>query len=103
MMSVLLSLLPTLRRLARSRAALHLEVLALRYQLHVLQRSRPAAGAAREDRPLAMGMVVTRVDRVAVGARHCPTQDGHCMASPHVPAVLDVEEWPTHRQTDRAG
>ena len=41
MMSVLVSLLKTLRTWARSRAALQLEVLALRHQLHVLQRSRP--------------------------------------------------------------
>src|SRR5713226_2964468 len=40
MMSVLLSLLLTLRTLARSRAALQLEVLALRHQLQVLQRTR---------------------------------------------------------------
>ena len=41
MTSVLISLLLTLRGLVRSRAALHLEVLALRHQLQVLQRSRP--------------------------------------------------------------
>jgi hypothetical protein len=41
MMSVLLSLLLTLRTWARSRAALQLEVLALRHQLQVLQRTRP--------------------------------------------------------------
>jgi putative transposase len=41
MMSVLISFLLTLRGLARSRAALHLEVLALRHQVQVLQRSRP--------------------------------------------------------------
>ena len=41
MMSVLLSLLLTLRGSARSRAALQLEVLALRHQLQVLQRTRP--------------------------------------------------------------
>ena len=40
-MSVLLSLLLTLRTWARSRAALQLEVLALRHQLQVLQRARP--------------------------------------------------------------
>ena len=38
-MSELISLLLTLRGLVQSRAALHLEVLALRHQLHVLQRS----------------------------------------------------------------
>ena len=37
MTSVLLSLLLTVRGMARSRAALHLEVLALRHQVQVLQ------------------------------------------------------------------
>jgi putative transposase len=41
MMSWLLSLLQTLRTSARSRAALQLEVLALRHQLQVLERTRP--------------------------------------------------------------
>ena len=41
MMSVLLSFLPALRTWARSRAALQLEILALRHQLQVLQRTRP--------------------------------------------------------------
>ena len=41
MTSVLLPLLLTVRGLPRSRIALHLEVLALRHQLQVLQRSRP--------------------------------------------------------------
>src|SRR5712691_8642561 len=40
MMSVLLSLLLTLRTWARSRVAIQVEVLALRHQLQVLQRSR---------------------------------------------------------------
>jgi transposase InsO family protein len=40
-MSVLLTFLLTLRTSARSRAALQLEVLALRHQLQVLQRTRP--------------------------------------------------------------
>jgi len=41
MMSVLLSLLLTLRGSARSRGTPQLEVLALRHQLQVLQRTRP--------------------------------------------------------------
>ena len=40
MMSVLVALLLTLRTWARSRAALQLEILALRHQLHVLQGTR---------------------------------------------------------------
>src|SRR5262245_43434195 len=41
MMTVLISVLATLNGVLRSRAALHLEVLALRHQLQVLQRCRP--------------------------------------------------------------
>jgi transposase InsO family protein len=41
MMSVFLSVLQTLRTWAHSRAALQLEILALRHQLQVLQRTRP--------------------------------------------------------------
>jgi putative transposase len=41
MISVLVSLLVTVRSCLRSRAALQLEVLALRHQLQVLNRSRP--------------------------------------------------------------
>ena len=41
MTSVLMSFLAMLRSVVRSRAALHLEILALRHQLQVLQRSQP--------------------------------------------------------------
>jgi hypothetical protein len=41
MMSVLVSLLLTVRSCLRSRAALQLEILGLRHQLQVLNRSRP--------------------------------------------------------------
>jgi hypothetical protein len=41
MTSVLIALLSMVGRVVRSRAALHLEVLALRHRLRVLQRSRP--------------------------------------------------------------
>jgi len=40
-MSVLMSLLATFQGAVRCRAAFHLEVLALRHQLQVLQRSQP--------------------------------------------------------------
>ena len=50
-MSVLLSLLLTLRTWACSRAAMQLEVFALRHQLQVLQRTRPRrARLAKADR-----------------------------------------------------
>src|SRR5438309_6891795 len=41
MLPVLISVLAVLRGVVRSRVATHLEVLALRHQLQVLQRSRP--------------------------------------------------------------
>src|SRR4051794_17631329 len=41
MTSVMMSLVATIRSIVRSRAALHLEILALRHQLQVLQRSQP--------------------------------------------------------------
>ena len=54
-MSVLLSLLLTLRTLARSRAALELEILALRNQLEMLQRTGPRrVPLARTDRWLVL-------------------------------------------------
>jgi putative transposase len=52
MMAVLVSLLVTIRSSVRSRAALQLEVLALRHQLRVLNRSRPSR------------VRLTRVDRL---------------------------------------
>src|SRR5687768_9889130 len=53
MTSVFVAFLLTLRSLARSRAALHLEVLALRHQLQVLERSRPQRlSLTRADRLL---------------------------------------------------
>ena len=56
-MSILLSLLLTLRGNARSRAALQLEVLALRHQLQVLQRTRPRRlRLANADRWLWVGL-----------------------------------------------
>jgi hypothetical protein len=49
----LLSVLLTLRTWAHSRAALHLEILALRHQLQVLQRTRPLrVRLAKTDRCL---------------------------------------------------
>src|SRR6202035_2173489 len=60
MMSVLVSLVLTLRSWARSRAALQLELLALHHQLNVLQRSRPRRlQLARADRWL--WVVLSRV------------------------------------------
>ena len=53
MVSVAVSLVFTLRSAARSRAALHLKILALRHQVAVLNRSRsPRIGLTAADRLL---------------------------------------------------
>lgn len=53
MRSVLVSLLLTVRAAVRSRVVLQLEILALRHQLQVLERSRPRrAQLTRSDRLL---------------------------------------------------
>ena len=59
MTSVLISVLATLRGVVRSRAALHLEILALRHQLHVLQRSQPRRLRLSERGPVPLGVAVT--------------------------------------------
>jgi hypothetical protein len=63
MLSVLVSLLLTLRTWARSRAALQLEVLALRHQLQVLQVQQRLVktGAASSSTPVTTGCCWPRV------------------------------------------
>ena len=71
MTSVLISLLAMLRRVVRSRAALHLEILALRHQLQVLQRSRSRR----------LRLAKTIVERLADAARDREARDGPRQAS----------------------
>jgi hypothetical protein len=55
---VLVSLLLTLRALARFRAALQLEILAMQHQLAVLERSRPRRPRLTQIRPPALGVAL---------------------------------------------
>lgn len=61
MSSVVIALLLTLRSSVRSRAMLQLEILALRHQLHLLERSRPRRVPLTPAESIAVGVVVTRV------------------------------------------
>jgi hypothetical protein len=102
MMSALISLLQTLQGFMRSRAALHLEVLALRHQLQVLERSRPKRlRIVKADRCL-WAWAVTFVDRVADGARHRQARDRDRVASPGLSFVVDVEESRTNWTTGQS-
>src|SRR5262245_8661133 len=73
MLSLLVSMILSVRSCLRSRAELQLEVLALRHQLYVLNRSR--------RRPVALGMVVTRVAGLANRAGDRQTGNRHQLAS----------------------
>jgi len=88
--SVVVSLVFTRRSAARSRAALHLEILALRHRLAVLNRS-PLATSSDRGGSGALGVAVAGVERLAAGAR--PRQAGHRapLAPARVSSVLDVE------------
>lgn len=87
MTSILLSLLLTLRGCVHSRAALQFEVLALRHQLQVLERSRPAA-TVLSGGPPPLGVAFACLARVASGARHREGGDGHRMAPPRLSSLL---------------
>ncbi len=90
-MAVFLSLLLTLRSCARSRVLLQLEVLALRHQLQVLQRSRPRRlRLARADRMLWVWL--SRVWRVACDAGHRQARDCHRLAPLRLSCMLALEE-----------
>src|SRR5688572_19554644 len=98
MRSVIVSLLLTLRVTLRDRAAMQLEILALRHQLHVINRSRPAAPAAHACRQNAVGLAVQTLERMADSSRHRQTRDGPRLAPSRLPALLDLEE-PTPRRS----
>jgi putative transposase len=60
-----------------------------------------ATAASCESRPVALGVVVSGMERLANGFGHRETGDGHRVASPGRPVVLDVEESATQRATGR--
>ena len=99
MSSAVISLLLTLRSSVRSRARLHLEILALRHQLHVLERSRPRrVPLTPADRVLWVWLSRVWPDWRAVVIVK-PDNDPR-VASARLPPRLGVEESPP-RATDR--
>jgi putative transposase len=97
MTSVLMSLLATLRGIVRSRAALHLEVIALRHQVQMLQRSKPRRLRLASCGQVALGVVVTRLARLANGPRHREAGDRRRLAPPGISALLGLEKSSTRR------
>jgi hypothetical protein len=74
----------------RSRAALHLEILALRHQLGVLQRSAKRPKLTPADR-FAMGLAERRLERWAIQRLHGQGFDCHRLASQRLSPVLGLE------------
>jgi hypothetical protein len=98
-MSVLISFLAAVQGAARARTALHIEVLALRHQLQVLQRSRPRRlRLAKADRWLWAWLSRSWSEwQTALVIVKPETVDR--LASPGVPCVLDMEKAAAHRPT----
>ena len=103
MTSLLISVLMTLRGIVRSRAALHLEVLALRHQLQVVQRVASTTTASGEGGPVVLGVAVTHVEQLANHTRHRDARDRYRLASPRLPVVLVLEKSTAHRATTGPG
>src|SRR5262245_9353270 len=99
MTSVLISFLSTLRGVARSRAALHLEILALRHQLQVLQTVASAPAVLSNDRPVALGVSGTFMERLADSPGDREAGDRHRLGSQGLSPILDVEESAARRAT----
>jgi hypothetical protein len=99
MMSMLLSVLLTLRTWAHSRAVLQLEILALRHQLQVLQRTRPRrVRLGKTDRCL-----WSLLSRLWTVWRTALVIDRYRLAPTRLPAVVDLEEPSPHGATHRVG
>ena len=92
MRSVVVSLLLTLRVSLRDRAALQLEILALRHQLHVVNRSRPQRLRLTQADRMLWVWLSKRLGRMAGSHRDRQARDGPRLAPSRLPALLDVEE-----------
>ena len=68
-------------------ARLAIENLALRQQLAVYKQAAQVAST----RPRLLGLVVSSLAPLAIGAGHCSTGDSHPLASPGIQAVLALE------------
>ena len=84
--------LGTFRSCFQTRAALQLEILALRHQINVLQRSQRGRCSTDGGGPPLVGMAAARMVRLAFCAHPRQAGNGHCLTSPGMPPVLDMEE-----------
>jgi putative transposase len=104
MLTIIFSLFSSARRAFQTRAALQAEILALRHQLLVFQRSSRGhrLRLSRADRFLWVWL-----SRLWSGWRSAllivKPENRHRLASKGIPTVLEVEELPSGRTTLRVG
>src|SRR5215831_13765651 len=102
--AVLVSLFLTVCGSASTRAALPLEILALRHQLSGPGTLTSTARAADGIRSAPLDLDLPCVTCVAFCRRHRQTRHRHRLASPRLSAVLDLEESaPSRSPLRRAG
>ena len=75
-----------------ARAALQLEILALRRQIHVLRNVAAWAGSPDVGGPVLLDLACVPLVRLALCPRHRQAEKGDRLAPLGVPAVLDLEE-----------
>jgi hypothetical protein len=96
-----MAILAALRDCLRTRAALQMEVLALRHQLNVFAALGEASEADRRG-SISLGPFVAVLDRLAVCPAHRETGDGDYVALQRVSGVLDLEGAPRQPGRRRA-
>src|SRR6266576_321684 len=97
----MLTLLFSLRDCFRARAVLQAEIVALRHQLLVLQRSNRGHKLRLRFADRVLWVWLSRlVERLAIGIAPCQTGDRHRLASPGVSPLLEMEESALQRSPD---
>ena len=92
MFTLFFSAIFSIRSWLRSRAALQVEILALRHPANGPEEiaARPASSELRG--PTALGWALPPLVAVALGAADCKARNGDLLASKRVPLVLAMEE-----------
>src|ERR1700730_17060948 len=86
------TLLFSLRDCLRSRAVLQTEILALRHQLLIFERSRRGHNLRLRWTDRALCVWLSRLGRLAIGAADSQAGDCHRVASPGISALWEMEK-----------
>ena len=93
MLNLLFALLTLLRSSFKTRLALQLEIVALRHQTpNPAEQLREKAPSVSEQRPPSLGVAFSVLVGVAASPGHYSTENGRCLASDGLSAVLEMEE-----------